>query len=89
MLVAPEALQSEATGKPPILLVHGERDEVIPVDALFAATDALGAAEIPAEWHLSPGVGHGIDPEGLRQGGAFLANALKPRRTSLRAASQG
>lgn len=88
MLVQPEALASEAVGKPPILLVHGERDEVIPVDALFAATDALGAAEIPVEWHLSPGLGHGIDSEGLRQGAAFLASALKPRRTLSHAASQ-
>ena len=35
---------------------------------------ALG---IPAEWHISPGVGHGIDQEGLRQGGEFLARLLK------------
>lgn len=89
MLVSPEALKAEATGKPPILLIHGERDDVIPVDALFAATDGLAAAEIPVEWHLSPGLGHGIDGEGLRQGAAFLASALKPRRTSLRSTSQG
>ncbi|MFD1703817.1 alpha/beta hydrolase [Methylopila henanensis] len=88
MLVQPEALKTEATGKPPILLVHGDRDEVIPVDALFAAMDGLAAAEIPVEWHLAPGLGHGIDGEGLRQGAAFLASALKPRRTSLRGASQ-
>jgi phospholipase/carboxylesterase len=24
------------------------------------------------EWHLSRGVGHGIDQEGLRHGGEFL-----------------
>ncbi len=88
MLVSPEALKAEATGKPPILLIHGDRDDVIPVDALFAATDGLSAAEIPVEWHLSPGLGHGIDGEGLRQGAAFLASALKPRRTSLRSTSQ-
>ncbi|MDR4308016.1 prolyl oligopeptidase family serine peptidase [Chelatococcus sambhunathii] len=88
MLVSPEALKTEATGKPPILLIHGDRDDVIPVDALFAATDGLSAAEIPVEWHLSPGLGHGIDGEGLRQGAAFLAGALKPRRTSLRSTSQ-
>jgi len=34
---------------------------------------ALG---VPAEWHLSAGVGHGIDPEGLRHGGEFLARNL-------------
>ncbi|MFC3691130.1 alpha/beta hydrolase [Chenggangzhangella methanolivorans] len=89
MLVSPEALKEEATCRPPILLIHGERDDVIPVDALFAATDGLAAAEIPVEWHLSPGLGHGIDGEGLRQGAAFVASALKPRRTSLRASSQG
>jgi phospholipase/carboxylesterase len=88
MLVSPESLAAEATGKPPILLVHGERDDVIPVDALFAAMDGLAAAEIPVEWHLAPGLGHGIDGEGLRQGAAFLASSLKPRRTSLRASSQ-
>ncbi|WP_020181026.1 prolyl oligopeptidase family serine peptidase [Methylopila sp. M107] len=89
MLVSPETVKAEATGKPPILLVHGERDDVIPVDALFAATDGLSAAEIPVEWHLAPGLGHGIDGEGLRQGAAFLASALKPRRASLRSTSQG
>lgn len=88
MLVSPEVLKDEATCRPPILLVHGERDDVIPVDALFAAIEGLAAAEIPVEWHLSPGLGHGIDGEGLRQGQAFLANAMKPRRTGLRASSQ-
>lgn len=89
MLVSPESLKDEAVNRPPILLIHGDRDEVIPVDALFAATDGLAAAEIPVEWHLSPGLGHGIDGEGLRQGAAFVASALKPRRTSLRVSSQG
>ena len=89
MLVSPETLKDEAVNRPPILLIHGDRDEVIPVDALFAATDGLAAAEIPVEWHLSPGLGHGIDGEGLRQGAAFVASALKPRRTSLRVSSQG
>ncbi|MCV4725465.1 prolyl oligopeptidase family serine peptidase, partial [Escherichia coli] len=61
---------------PPILLVHGDQDDVVPVDALFLSADALAAAEIPVEWHLSAGIAHGIDPEGLRQGGLFLARAF-------------
>jgi phospholipase/carboxylesterase len=72
-LVAPEAAGAEAKGKPPILLVHGDRDEVIPVDALFQSMDGLSKAEIPCQWHLSFGIGHGIDPDGLRHGGLFLA----------------
>jgi phospholipase/carboxylesterase len=61
-----------ATQTPPVLLVHGDADQVIPLDALFMSANALGEAGIPCEWHLSMGVGHGIDPAGLRHGGLFL-----------------
>jgi phospholipase/carboxylesterase len=70
---APESVKAEIKGRPPVLLVHGDRDELIPVQALFQATQDLAALEVPAEWHVSPGIGHGIDQEGLRQGGDFLA----------------
>jgi len=56
-----------------VLLIHGDRDELIPVQALFQATQALAALEVPTEWHISPGIGHGIDQEGLRHGVEFLA----------------
>jgi len=50
------------------------------VQALFHAAQGLSALDVPAEWHISPGVGHGIDQEGLRHGGEFLAKqfARKP-----------
>ena len=73
----PEALAAEITGKPPVLLVHGDRDEVIPVQALAMAAEVLADAGVPCEWHVSKGIGHGIDGEGLRQGGEFLAGRLK------------
>jgi phospholipase/carboxylesterase len=72
----PESLPGQIRAKPPILLVHGDRDEVIPLDALFMSADALAAAEVPSEWHLSIGVGHGIDAEALRHGGLFLRRAF-------------
>lgn len=72
-----DKLEAECRSRPPVLLVHGDQDEVIPVDALFAAAEGLAAADIPTEWHLSFGVGHGIDPEGLRHGGAFIASAFR------------
>lgn len=75
-LAGPEKLAEEARVKPPILLVHGDRDEVIPFQAMFMAAQALAAAEIPVEWHLSQGVGHGIDPDGLEIAGRFLARTL-------------
>ncbi len=74
-----EALAGDIRSRPPILLVHGEQDDLIPVDALFQATQGLAALGIPAEWHLSYGIGHGIDGEGLRHGGEFLARRLARR----------
>ena len=61
----PETVAAEITSRPPVLLVHGERDELIPPQALFQSTQALAALGVPVEWHLSAGVGHGIDPEGF------------------------
>jgi phospholipase/carboxylesterase len=72
----PQSLAAQIRAKPPILLVHGDRDDVIPVDALFLSTDALAAAEVPCQWHLSVGVAHGIDGEALRHGGLFLTQAF-------------
>jgi phospholipase/carboxylesterase len=78
MLVVPEDINPDkfAAGlrsKPPVLLIHGDQDQIIPVQALMHAAQGLASLDIPAEWHISPGIGHGIDQEGLRQGGEFLA----------------
>lgn len=65
--------------KPPVLLVHGDQDEVIPAQALFLSAQGLGGMDVPTEWHLSQGIGHGIDGDGLRLGGAFLQKAFRGR----------
>jgi len=70
---APEMIAADIRARPPVLLVHGDRDDLIPVQALFHAAQGLAAIGIPTEWHISHGVGHGIDAEGLRHGGEFLA----------------
>jgi phospholipase/carboxylesterase len=72
-----DAFASSMKSRPPVLLVHGDRDDLIPVQALFQAAQGLAALELPVEWHLSPGIGHGIDAEGLRHGGEFLARRFK------------
>jgi phospholipase/carboxylesterase len=78
IFVLPEKAQAEAVageikGKPPVLLIHGDRDELIPVQALLQASQDLATLGVPVEWHISAGIGHGIDQEGLRHGGTFLA----------------
>jgi phospholipase/carboxylesterase len=78
-LVGEEHLKAQATVKPPVLLVHGDQDEVIPVQAMLLAAQALAAADIPVEWHMSEGIGHGIDGEGLMHGLGFMAKAFGVR----------
>jgi phospholipase/carboxylesterase len=46
---------------------------------MFQASQALGAAEIPVEWHVSNGIGHGIDADGLMHGVSFIAKAFGVR----------
>jgi phospholipase/carboxylesterase len=75
----PDAVEPEIRARPPVLLVHGDRDDLIPVQALPQASEALAALGVPVEWHISQGIGHGIDGEGLRKGGEFLARAFRGR----------
>jgi phospholipase/carboxylesterase len=77
--VDPDTFAAEICSKPPVLLVHGDADQIIPVQALMHAAQGLAALEVPVEWHVSPGIGHGIDQEGLRHGGEFLAGQLTRR----------
>ena len=73
----PEATARDAKGAPPpILLIHGDQDPMIPVDAMFIAAEQLAQAELPTQYHLSMGVGHGIDGGGLKHAGLFLAKGF-------------
>jgi len=75
-----ENFAAEITSRPPVLLVHGDQDELIPSQALFQAAQGLAALGVSVEWHVSAGIGHGIDAEGLRHGGEFLARRFATAR---------
>jgi phospholipase/carboxylesterase len=81
VLVGPDdqplgVLAPEITARPPVLLVHGDQDQVVPPMALSYSVEGLKALDVPVEAHMRPGLGHGIDNAGLRLGGDFLARAL-------------
>jgi phospholipase/carboxylesterase len=76
LLPGPEHLAAEAISRPPVLLVHGDADLTVPVMAIHQAVAALSAAGFPTEWHVRPGLAHGIDEVGLELGGAFLKRAF-------------
>jgi phospholipase/carboxylesterase len=75
-LAGADRLAQEIRVKPPVLLIHGSADEVIPYQATNLARDALAAAGVPVQWQIRPGLGHGIDPEGLLAAGLFLRAAF-------------
>ncbi len=61
-LLEPGRLPGEIQCRPPVMLTHGEEDPMIPVGYLYEAAGALAEVQVSVRWHVSPGVGHGIDP---------------------------
>ena len=80
MLVGAPKLADMPTVKPPVLLIHGAADAVVPVSALHAAKAELARLGIEAETHVSTGLGHSVDPTGMRLGVEFLAKAYQQGR---------
>jgi len=76
MLADPDALADEVICKPPVLLVHGDADEVLPVAALHQAHGQLRTLGFDVEGHVSRGLGHGLDDQGLQLGARFLSRRL-------------
>src|SRR5262245_39072575 len=72
-LIAPALLAAEIKSKPPVLLVHGTGDTVVPYASLAAAEAALRDVGVAVTTLARPGLTHSIDPEGLARGGDFLA----------------
>lgn len=75
-LVAPDSLASELANRAPVLLVHGEADDVVPVQRSRDAEAALRAANVPVEAVYVPRLGHGIDDSGLAMGALALQRAF-------------
>ncbi len=75
-LLRPDALEDELVSRPPVLLIHGDADEVVPPAALPEAAGALQAAGLDVFAHVSPGTGHGIAPDGLQIALAFIRDRL-------------
>lgn len=77
MLVAPDRLIGEITARPPVLLIHGEQDAVVPFGAMDLARRALDALGVPVAGLARPGLDHSIDDEGLAAGIRFVAGVFK------------
>ncbi len=82
-LLGAERLPAEVTSRPPVFLVHGDADEIVPVQALHAAVQGLQAAAVPVQWAVRRSLGHGIDPATIEHGAAFLATAFADAEKSV------
>ena len=76
-LLSPDLLEDETQSRPPVLLVHGDADEVVTVQSLPQAAEALqGAGWQDVYAHIMKGTGHGIAPDGLSVALAFMRDKL-------------
>ena len=76
MLTSTADIAHKDFAKPPVLLIHGSADPVVPVAALHMAESELKRLGVPVTTHVSFGVPHSVDPVGLRMGRDFIAKAL-------------
>lgn len=75
-LLVPELLEAEAKVKPPVMLIHGDADEMVPFSDMSKAGDALVTAGFETYGHVMKGTGHGIAPDGLQVALSFLHDKL-------------
>ncbi|WP_299371088.1 dienelactone hydrolase family protein [uncultured Kiloniella sp.] len=76
MLVAPDLLKDELSSKCPVLAIHGDKDEVVPPEALPAAVQAMTEHDITVYQEMISELGHGIDENGIRMGVGFVTELL-------------
>lgn len=74
---APELLREEIKSRPPVALIHGDCDELLAVGEMEAAAETLRTNGIETHTHVRPGLGHGIDEEGIRIALAFAGRVLE------------
>jgi len=72
----PESFAGTVRARPPVLLMHGDQDEVVPPGHFNEAGQVLEAAGFEVYGHVMQGTGHGIAPDGLSVALTFMADKL-------------
>ena len=81
-LIGAETLLAESQSKPPVQLVHGMQDDVVPFAAMRHAEVSLKAAGIAVQSLPCPQLAHSIDQAGLQRGAQFLRKIFTETGTS-------
>jgi phospholipase/carboxylesterase len=75
-VIAPELVVSEVKSQPPVLMIHGTIDEVVPVAALYEGISALQASGVQARGEIVPDLGHSLNDKCIMEGMDFLAECF-------------
>ena len=75
-LIQPERLEAEVVAKPPMLIIHGDQDQMVDFGEMALAANALSAAGFDTYGHVMQGMGHGISQDGLSAALGFLKRYL-------------
>ncbi len=77
MLAGPEVLKAEIKSRPPVLLTHGDKDEMLPHILSHRAAEVLQQHDVKVGLHIAEGIGHGINDTGLSAAARFLIESFK------------
>lgn len=76
-LISPHLLEKEIMGTPPVCLIHGEDDEVVPIFNMVQAEKALRGFDIELSTLKRPGLAHNIDEESVHFAGNFITKVFE------------
>ncbi|WP_321392601.1 alpha/beta hydrolase [Emcibacter sp.] len=71
-MTLPDNWQQDIASKPPVMLIHGDSDDVLPIQMMYDAKEALQSVDIDVTTHISRGITHSIGPDGLQKALEFL-----------------
>ncbi len=71
-----DRLDEVVKSRPPIMMIHGDEDDVVPPARVTEAVMALGEKDVLCAHHFCIGLGHSLNEEGAMMGAMFAADAL-------------
>ena len=74
--IGSDVIAGEIKSRPPVCLIHGNADDVVPYASMAHAETVLKSQSVPVETHTRPFLGHSIDMEGIATAAKFLQEKL-------------
>ena len=69
-----ELLEKELISKPRMRFLHGNIDEIVPIDEMYKSVEFLKKKDFEVDCKAYEGLGHSISPDGLSDGLDFIKN---------------